>query len=145
MERELLRYLALGIFIIFLSLFSNVVLHEIGHFFVADMLDMNPSIHLESPISITGHHVSSNRFAYVSYSSYFPGVALQDVLIAAAGPIVNAIMALICAGLLFVNYKNKTASYILLLFLVVSVLSCVINLIPLSGSDGSVIFSYLMR
>lgn len=144
MKKKIFKQLALTILIVFVSIAANILLHEIGHFAVAGSLGLDPAMHLESPVSVTGGHVAATpNFAYVNYNSIFPGSTFRDALVALGGPLVNGILALCAAGLYMVSPKKKKT--IPLILLLVSIASLVVNLIPIAPSDGSVILSYFVK
>lgn len=145
MKHSVFRQLAFGILIVFISMATNVLLHELGHFAVADALGFNPSLHIEAPLSITGKYVAAGA-AYTTYSTIYPGVSFQDVLIAVAGPLVNAILVLAAFAVYLFSPKHKDLiKFGLLIFVLVSLISLAVNIIPLGATDGSVILSYLVK
>ncbi len=141
------KYIILLALIISISIVANIVLHEVGHFVVAGSLGLSPELHLESPVNLTADNqvVTTLNFAYVSYGNMFPETTWRDALIAAGGPLSNAMLALFAAGIYtFLPRKNRIISYALLAFVLISAVSTVVNLIPIEPSDGSIIFGYLM-
>lgn len=146
MKKVAYNKLALLILIIFASMTLNIVLHEAGHYTTADLLNLDPEMHLESPVNISeGTVVTTPNFAYVSYSSTTSSITFQDALVAASGPLVNAMLALLAiSAYIFYPKKNGLIKYSLLMFIIISIVSLAANLIPVSPSDGSILFEYLV-
>ena len=140
------KRLAIIVLVIFASITANIVLHEAGHFVVADALELNPEMHFESPVNISdGVVVTTPNFAYVSYSSPTSSINLQDAVIAVSGPLVNAMLALLATALyIFYPNKSRVVKYSLLIFLTISVTSLIVNLIPVTPSDGSILLKYIL-
>lgn len=136
---------AIIILVIFASITSNIYLHEGGHFVTADLLNLDPEIHFESPINISnGAVVTTPNFAYVTYDSTTSSSTIEDALIATSGPLVNAMLVILTAPLyIFYPKKSRTIQYALLIFMLISIVSLTVNLIPVAPSDGSVIINYL--
>ena len=77
-----------------LSMAASVYLHELGHFAVADAFGLTPDIHFVeyNELREVAFSAQSVPLAYVRYAT--GSNALQDFLIAIAGPLVNLVMAI---------------------------------------------------
>lgn len=148
MKKAKISKLAILILIIFASITANVALHEAGHYVTADLLNLNPEMHLESPINLTADNqvVTTPNFAYVTYNSTTSLTTIYDALIATSGPLVNAMLAVLSASLyIFYPKKSGLIKYSLIIFLTISVVSLAVNLFPIAPSDGSILFEYLSK
>jgi len=143
MLRKVLFGMMLGA-ILFASMFANIFLHEEGHYAVAKSFDLSPKIHIgEVPAG-----EKSTFFVLSFYTTYLAKTnSQQDAEIAFAGPLVNLLLTCIFACLYFVIPKKvRGRTYlemILLVLLIPSLVSFIVNILPIPYSDGSVIFSFI--
>ena len=84
---------------------------------------------------------------YTEYEAPAPEIVKEDAYVAFAGPAVNLIITVLLTLALLVIPKNtprkRFVALFLVLFLIPSILSVVINLIPVAGTDGSMIMQFL--
>lgn len=140
--QALLRGALFGV-LLFAGLYANIIGHEFGHFLVAQNLGLQPELHLFENESGTGFSFVDQRH-YVSYQS--PSVELDefDFKVALAGPLTNLLAALGLAYAYIKTPKNKKTLRIALIMLIIpSVLSAIMNFIPAPGIDGDAIWGYL--
>jgi Zn-dependent protease len=131
--------------IIFIASFGmNILAHEAGHYAVAKSYGLEPKLHINEPTAYAQNFWSADSsLAYVSYQSSTADIMFQDFLIASAGPAVNL---LILALSLFAYKKTDHNSLKLFLVspIVISIMSVIANIYPISPTDGYILFSYLL-
>lgn len=128
------------------SLAINIGLHEFGHYAVANEYDLEPKMNFEFNEPEAGALFYTTSF-YTEYTAPANELTEKDANIAFAGPAVNIIISLLLGlGYLIIpknTPRKRLVATILMLFMIPSILSVIVNLIPLSGTDGSMIFQYL--
>ncbi len=150
------------VFLVIVIIFSAVI-HEVMHGVAADRLGdptaryagrltLNPISHLDPfgsvilPI-ILALSGSSFFFAWAKPVPYNPfnlrPGRFSEAIVAGAGPASNIVIALI-AGLIIRTGLLVAANNILFLIVVVNVMLCIFNLIPVPPLDGSKILSSLL-
>ena len=151
------------LFVIVIVIFSAII-HEVMHGVMADWLGdhtaryagrltLNPLVHLDPmgsvviPIflAISGSPIF---FAYakpVPYNPYNlrPG-RFSEALVAFAGPASNAVIALLFGLSIRAGIFTGAVSSALFLVVVVNVMLCIFNLIPIPPLDGSKILTALL-
>jgi hypothetical protein len=130
--KPLLRGMLLGV-LLFAGLYGNIFIHETGHWFAADALNLNPKIHLfESPANGTISFFNQNFF-----TTYSAGTPHAEWLVALAGPLANLLIAIGLAVLYFkVPKQKKYTRLVIIMLMIPAILSFVSNMIPSAGSDG---------
>jgi len=133
--KPLMRGIVLGL-ILFGGLYGNIVAHEMGHWLVANELNLDPKIHLfESPENGTRSFFNQNFF-----TTYNADSVKNDMFVAFAGPMINLIIALGLIALYFTIPKQKKYIRLIVIMLIIpAILSFVSNIIPTAGSDGALI------
>jgi membrane-associated protease RseP (regulator of RpoE activity) len=144
----------------FFSLVINVVAHEYGHYKVAQYYDLNPKMNLPindlKDVKSLSFYMSDDFRAYVSFDA--TGTNRQDLFVTFAGPAINLLLSLLIIFVYFLLvYRLKKSNkfykknYLILLaldaifisLLIPCVLSFLINMLPITGSDGLVIYELL--
>ena len=135
------RLIRLGLyFLIFVNvLLLNVILHEIGHYVIADYYNLDPKIEFSlENIRNFSLNFNSVPLADTSFNDPKNHSSLADV--AMAGPIVNLFLGIIFFFIFIFNKKREYLREIMIIAMMVSFASFIMNMLPLSGSDGSLIF-----
>ena len=150
------------LFFVVVIIFSAVV-HEVMHGVAADMLGdktaryagrltLNPIPHLDLfgsillPLFFTLTH-SPIFFGWakpVPYNPYNlrPG-RFSEAIVAVAGPLSNLIIALVCGLIIRIGLLSQ-ANEVLFTVVVINVMLCFFNLIPIPPLDGSKILSSIL-
>lgn len=150
---------SLSFFMVLASITVNIYLHEMGHFVVADSYGLNPEMNISGVISVTDDRLQLNMkpVAYVRYRD--PGDVLKNIYITIAGPLMNlllVVMSLLFYVLMKRRFKIQLSSDRLskkaklrvirlsfifdiafISFLVPCLVSVIVNLANISGSDGA--------
>jgi Zn-dependent protease len=151
------------IFVLVIVVFSAII-HEVMHGAMADWLGdhtaryagrltLNPFVHLDPMGSVVipiflAISDSPIFFAYakpVPYNPYNlrPG-RFSEALVAFAGPASNATLALLVGLFIRTGIVGTAVSSALFLVVVVNVMLCIFNLIPIPPLDGSKILTALL-
>ena len=154
--------IASGVFLIVIIIFSAVI-HEVMHGVAADRLGdktaryagrltLNPIPHLDpfGSILLPLVFVLTNSpifFAWakpVPYNPYNlrPG-RFSEAIVAGAGPLANIVIALL-GGVIIRTGVMASANNIIFLIVVVNVMLCIFNLIPVPPLDGSKVLAALL-
>ncbi|MFP4111565.1 MAG: site-2 protease family protein [Candidatus Woesearchaeota archaeon] len=144
-----------------LGIVGNVYFHEVGHYLVAKAYDLEPEMHFTTGNSDGGLFsiIMSNEFkAFVRFNA--TKNQIQNLLVTSAGPLVNLFFSIVLAvlyfGVLRKLKKNKDLyvkkfwvflmlDVVFVSFFIPSILSFVINMSLISGSDGTVIYSLIRQ
>jgi len=127
----------------------NIGVHEFGHYAAAKQYGLDPKMHFEVKPVESGvlKNVMYTTSFYTEYNAPAINPVKEDAVIAFSGPLVNIIVSLLLTLAYFLVPKNtprkRLISVVIILFLIPSVLSVILNLIPLSGTDGSVMMQVL--
>jgi len=141
-RKDILKAILWGIFCLFIFvniLLINVVLHEYGHYAAANYYDLDPEIKYNFE-NITGAGFSLKGVPIASTSFIDNGDKNEMVVIASMGPFINLIMGLFFVFLFIIFKDKRLLGEILVIGMIVSLGSFVMNLLPFSGSDGALIF-----
>ncbi len=157
----ILSLFALSLFAVVSSVALNVYLHELGHYSVAALYDLNPEMHISNVVEMDseGIRMNMNPEAYVRYKD--PGDTWKNIHITIAGPLVNLILFVVFV-LFQVYIHNRLsrkadkarrrglrkqelrysricliADIVLLSMAVPSLLSVIMNMLDTPGSDGA--------
>ena len=130
-------------FIFVNMLFLNVVLHEVGHYIAADYYELKPEMKLDfSEIRNAGFNLKSIPLASTSFIDN--GNEGELAVVALMGPFVNLLLgALFVFVFVFWREKGWFIGEIGLIGMVVSFGSFIMNMLPMNGVDGSLIFGVL--
>lgn len=160
MHYRLIALLLIALSSSFLGIIMNIYLHEVGHYLVADHFGLNPTMHFTTGSNREGSVFSlilSKEFkAYVKFDAL--GGDMQNLLVTAAGPLVNLGISMVLASVYFLVvkrlkknqrlYKKHFWNFLLVdaifvSLLIPSVLSFLINMSWIAGSDGAIIYELL--
>ncbi|MEM2954515.1 MAG: hypothetical protein QW625_00990 [Candidatus Nanoarchaeia archaeon] len=143
MENKILTFKKLNLFtlgfIIIASFYGNVLIHEFGHYVIADALGLKPRLYLFDNGQGTGFSFTNQNF-YVTYNKNGP----DNSLVALGGPLANLILCA-CISLLYfkIPKRNENVKIILFIIAIVTLLSGILNLLPYGTSDGKILFNML--
>lgn len=151
------------IFIVVIIIFSAVI-HEVMHGVAADYLGdktaryagrltLNPIPHLDPfgsvilpiTLSLSGSPIFFGWAKPVPYNPYNlrPG-RFSEAIVAGAGPLSNLGIALTFAGVIRAGLLPVEINTILFLIVVINVMLCIFNLIPIPPLDGSKILPSIL-
>ena len=143
----------------------GVTLHEFGHAFAADRLgddtprrqgrvELNPLDHLDpiGTIVFVASALFGNPFGWGKPVRVQPGnfkhPRRDSLIVSLAGPVMNLLLALICAGAIRATYDTLPATSVYFQLLCrgveVNMILFLFNLIPLPPLDGSKILSAIL-
>ena len=136
--------------LISLSFLVNIIIHESGHYIVADAFGLNPTMHFFDPLygedgrlSFNLGRLNSEPVAYTQFSQ--PGSLWESVNITIAGVMANLLFAMIICFIYTFTMKNAFSEMVFLSVLAPTILSVVINLNIFSHiSDGAVLFRLIL-
>ena len=153
------------IFVVVIVVFSAII-HEIMHGVAADRLGdptaryagrltLNPLVHLDPVgsvilplfLALSGSPIFFGWAKPVPYNPYNlrPG-RFSEAIVAGAGPLSNAVIALIAGLVIRLNVFSANVNTTIFLIVVVNVMLCIFNLIPVPPLDGSkVLAAFLPR
>jgi Zn-dependent protease len=126
-----------------------VVLHELGHKFVAMAFGATAILHAPLTwyaIAVVMKLLNIPLFFFVGgYVTHTALPPLQSALVSAAGPLINLIMYLICFGL--VRFKKIYKKYYKMIGIAgrLNLMLFGFNMIPLPGFDGFNMFASLIQ
>ncbi len=119
----------------------NVILHEAGHYAAAEHYNLNPEIefNFENVTKVSfgfeGKTIASTSFIESDDENTMLAIVLM-------GPFANLILGSIFLFIWF--FTKMDLKLIGLIGVIVSFSSFVMNLIPLEGADGALIFNFLI-
>lgn len=129
-------FVAVNVFVV------NVVFHEVGHFVAAEHYGLRPVI--EFDMNNVENNFSLSLESKPIASTKFLKTESEDDLfvITLIGPLMNLLIGLVFlfSLLMFKTYEIKELCFI---GVVLSFVSFVMNMIPVSGSDGIYIFGHI--
>ena len=140
----------IGLFLLLLTLLTasftlNVIVHETGHYIVAERFHAQPTMHFENPLQngVVGFSiVSATPVAYVAFQPVED--TWETASVALAGVLFNAILGLIFTFIYLQMEKSHTRTTLFLALVLPCILSIFINLnIWQAQSDGALLFHLL--
>ena len=128
---------------VFINIFLvNVVLHELGHYAAAEHYGLEPEIEFElGNLGEMGFSFEGVGLAYTSFIDN--GNKAEMAVIALMGPFVNLLLGIV---FLFIFIKFRKIEYLAeigIIGVVVSIGAFLMNMLPIEGVDGSLIFGLL--
>lgn len=121
-----------------LSFIGNVILHESGHYVVARMYGLNPSMEFGSIEGAFGFGSGAGAVASTVFDNTKDKLVI--FVIAIAGPLLNLFVGLILL-IMYVYAEDSSVKIIVFSIMVPAFVSFFMNALPFSGSDGSIILS----
>jgi Zn-dependent protease len=129
--------------LLFGGLYANIFAHELGHYFLAAQLGLDPHVHFFDDGSGTGFSFAGQQH-YVEYQSPYEHLSRVDFQVALAGPLVNILITVLLIYFYAkIPKRNATLKTALVMLMIPSLLSAIANLIPTPGSDGYTVWAYL--
>lgn len=123
---------------VFVNIFAlNVAMHEAGHYLAAEYYGLEPEIKFELEKDIFSFSFQGTSVASTSFVDN--GNKEELTIIALMGPFINLVLGVIFL-VIFVLKKNDYMREIALISAVVSLGSFIMNILPIEGIDGSLIF-----
>lgn len=121
-------------------LFLNVVFHEFGHYLAADHYGLEPEMKFGFDFDrINGGLLSFGGAGLASTSFIDNGNFGNLLVVVLTGPFVNLLLG-IFFFFVFVFVRNENVRELLFICAIVSLLSFGMNMLPINGVDGSVLF-----
>ena len=151
------------IFIVVIVVFSAII-HEVMHGVAADKLGdhtaryagrltLNPLVHIDPVgsvlvplfLAISGSPIMFGWAKPVPYNPYNlrPG-RFSEAIVAGAGPLSNLVIALLVGLIIRLGIFSSAVNSGIFLIVVVNVMLCVFNLIPVPPLDGSKVLSSIL-
>ncbi len=116
----------------------NVVLHEVGHYMAADYYNLEPKIDFDfKSVGNLSFGFKATPIASTSFNE--PRTTGELVVVALAGPFFNLILGILFL-MIFIFSKKEIIKELMLICFVISIASFVMNILPLDGADGSLVF-----
>ena len=133
----------LGFVFIFANFFLlNVFIHEAGHYIAADYYNLEPEIEFDfGAVGDLGFGFEGTPIASTSFNEPENNSGLMVIVL--TGPLFNLILSLLFFNGFIFYRNNKYIKEIVIIGFILSFASFIMNLIPIEGSDGSLIFELL--
>ena len=131
-----------GVFVFVNAIFLNVVLHELGHYAAAEHYGLEPEIEFNfEKAGDLGFGLESVPLASTSFIDNGNEGELRVIVL--MGPFVNLLLGIMfLAGFVFFRGK-RFVEEIGLIGMTVSFGSFIMNMLPIQGVDGSLIFGLI--
>ena len=128
----------IGIFVFANVFLLNVVLHEAGHYWATEHYALEPEIAFNFE-NITGAGFSFKSIP-IAYTSFLDNGNLYEMgVIALMGPFVNLLLGILFMLVFGFSKERFYLKGIVLMCVMISIGSSVMNLIPIRGTDGYLI------
>ena len=142
MEKE--DIIRVGIYVlIFINVFLlNVILHEIGHYIAADYYNLEPEVEIDlNSVGNLGFGFKGVPIASTSFNE--PSSENEFISVVLMGPLLNLLLMIIFfIGFIFFR-ENKYLKEIMIIGFVISISSFIMNIIPIEGTDGNLLFGLI--
>lgn len=126
---------------------SSIILHELGHKFVAMALGINATFHAAYSFLVLGLLLKLMNFGLIflvpAYVSHPPTIPIFSSAIAFAGPATNLVLWLILGIAIKNNWINKRYLPLAYATKYINGFLFIVNMIPFPGIDGYWVFKGL--
>ena len=128
----------IGIFVFVNVVFLKVILHEFGHYIAAESYGLEPEIELNlESVGDLRFNFEAQPLASTSFLNTRDSLKLFVIVL--LGPFMNLILGIVFL-VCFVFLRSNVIREMALIGFIVSMGSFIMNILPFSGSDGSLIF-----
>lgn len=118
--------------------FVNVVLHEFGHYLAADYYGLGPEVEFNfSEMGNLSFGIEGVAIASISFN--LSNNRTEMIIVGLMGPFLNFVFGIIFL-IVFVFCKNIRIREIMFIGFVISIGSFLMNMVPMEGVDGGLVF-----
>jgi len=123
--------------------FANVVLHEFGHYLAADYYDLRPKIEFNfSEIGNLSFGLDGVALASIRFD--LSDNRTDMIVVSLMGPFLNFVFGVIFL-IVFVFCENIRIREIVFMGFVISIGSFLVNMMPMEGVDGGLVFESVIN
>ncbi len=138
-QKEILRML-IYIIVFVNAFFLNVIIHEIGHYLAADYYELEPEIEFDfGVVGDLGFGLESRPIASTNFIAPLNKIELYSIVL--MGPLMNLMLG-IAVFFIFVFCKKEIIREVMIICFIISIASFIMNIVPISGTDGSLVFGF---
>ncbi len=124
-------FVSLNVFLV------NIVLHEAGHYIAAENFGLEPEIKFDFGVGNLSFGFEGKALASTSFDE--PSNRGELFFVSIAGPLVNLIFGIIFS-IVYFFVRDSKVRLLIIICVIVSLISFVMNMLPLWGTDGSIVF-----